>query len=154
MTGAADDSFARYEEQEKRRKTLAAELRLSTKTQLFNRLQSAGIASITVTFDGEGDSGQIEEISAFTRDNKPTAVPADSMTLRTAKFDGSGADQRTARFQDVLEHLCYAMLEDYQDGWEINEGAYGEFVFDVATGQITLTFNARFTGVETSTHTF
>ena len=77
-----DDSYARYEEQEARRKTLAAELRISTKAKLFDLLQAAGIARVTVTFDGQGDSGQIEDISAFSEANKPIKLPGSASPSR------------------------------------------------------------------------
>jgi hypothetical protein len=154
MTDDTGDSFARYEEQEKRRKALAAELRKATKAKLFDILQAAGIASLTVTFDGEGDSGQIDEISAFSKANTPLKLPRQRLTIQTAKHDGTGPDEASLTVEEVIEHLCYALLEDHHEGWEINEGAYGEFVFDVVTGEITLTFNYRISDVETSTHTF
>ena len=149
-----DDPFARYKQQEARRKTLAAELRLSTKAKLFDLLRAAGITRVAVIFDGQGDSGQIEDISAFSEANKPIKLPRKRLTIRTAKSDGSGADETTLPVQEAIEGLCYELLEDKHEGWEINEGAYGEFVFDVATGEITLTFNYRISDVETSTHTF
>jgi hypothetical protein len=149
-----DDSYSRYVEQEERRKKLAADLRISTKAKLFDVLEAAGIASVTVTFDGEGDSGQIEDISAFCKANKPRKLPKRRLTIQTAKHDGNGADETTLPLAEVIENLCYELLEDRHEGWEINEGAYGEFVFDVGSGEITLTFNYRMSDVETSTHTF
>ena len=41
-----------------------AELRPANQERLFDALSTAGITHVTVTFDGEGDSGQIESISA------------------------------------------------------------------------------------------
>lgn len=154
MTSDTDDSFARYQQQEQRRKKLAADLRISTKAKLLDVLEAAGIASATVTFNGEGDSGQIEDISAFCKASHPRKLPKRRLAIPTAKNDASGADEIVLTVEEVIEHLCYELLEDRHEGWEINEGAYGEFVFDVATGQITLTFNGRFTDVETSTSTF
>jgi hypothetical protein len=149
-----DDSFTRYEQQEARRKALAAELREATKAKLFDILEAAGIASLTVTFDGQGDSGQIDDTSAFSKANKPLKLPRKRLTIQTAKPDGSGPDETMLPVEEVIEQLCYELLEDQHDGWEINEGAYGEFEFDVCTREITLTFNYRISDVETSTYTF
>jgi hypothetical protein len=154
MTDGTDDSFARYQEQEKRRKALKAKLRETTKAQLFAILETSPIASVTVTFDGQGDSGQIEEIAAFSAANKRVKLPRQRLTIQTAKPDGSGPDETTLTVEEAIERLCYELLEEHQDGWEINEGAYGEFVFDAVTREITLTFNYRISDVETSTHTF
>jgi hypothetical protein len=154
MTDDTDDSFARYDEQEKRRKALAAELREPTKAKLFDILASHRVARVCVTFDGEGDSGQIEEIVAFDADSKPVDLPANRLTIQTAKPDGTGADETTLPLAEVIEHLCYELLEDNYDGWEINEGACGEFVFNVADRTLELTINYRVTDFDTSTQTF
>ena len=96
-----DDSFARYEQQEARRKTLAAELRISTKAKLFDLLQAAGIARVAVAFDGQGDSGQIEDISAFSEANKPIKLPGRRLSIQTAKSDGTGAEETTLPVKEV-----------------------------------------------------
>jgi hypothetical protein len=149
-----DDSFTRYEQQESRRKVLAAELREATKAQLFDTLRASGIARVSVIFDGEGDSGQIEETVAFDADSKPVDLPAGRLAIHTAKSDGSGPEETTLPFAEVVENLCYELLEDNYDGWEINEGAHGEFVFNAADRTIALTINYRFADVDTSTQTF
>lgn len=149
-----DDGYSRYQRQEQRRRKLAADLRISTKAKLFDALEAADIASVTVTFDGQGDSGQIEDISPFCKANKPRKLPRRHLAIQTANHDGSSADEETLTVEQVLEHLCYDLLEDDQGGWEINEGAFGEFVFDVTDRSLTLTFNARFSDFETSTATY
>jgi hypothetical protein len=41
------------------------QLRPGNKDRLFDGLMAAGITHVTVTFDGAGDSGQIESIGAW-----------------------------------------------------------------------------------------
>ena len=43
-------------------------LRPANRDRLFDGLIAAGITYVTVTFDGEGDSGQIESIGAWAGD--------------------------------------------------------------------------------------
>jgi len=148
------DDYTSHAAQEARRKRLAAELRVATKARLFEALHAAGIASVTVLFDGEGDSGQIVDVSAYASHNKSLPLPAGPLTVETAKWDGSGAEQATVPVKKAIENLCYELLEDKYEGWEINEGAFGEFSFDVAGRTITLTFNERISDVSTSTHTY
>jgi hypothetical protein len=45
---------------------------------------------------------------------------------------------------DALYQLAYDCLEEKHAGWENNEGAFGEFTFDVAARTATLDFNWRF----------
>lgn len=53
-------------------------LRPANKERLFDGLTAAGITHVTVSFDGEGDSGQIESIGAW---NGETAVDFPSVEI-------------------------------------------------------------------------
>ena len=55
---------------------------------------------------------------------------------------------------DAVESLAYDVLEKTHCGWENGDGAYGDVIFDVAEGAITLDYNERFTASENHTHTF
>ena len=53
-----------------------------------------------------------------------------------------------------VESLCYEYLEEAHGGWEVNDGAYGTFVFTVADGSVVLDFNLRFSDSENYEHRF
>jgi hypothetical protein len=55
---------------------------------------------------------------------------------------------------EAIEHLVYDALSETHGGWENNEGAYGEFVFDVPAEVIRLDYNERITASENYSHTF
>jgi hypothetical protein len=78
------DSYACYEQEEARRKALAAQLREATKAQLFDALLAHAVTRVTVLFDGQGDSRQIEETIATSADGKPADLPADRPTIQIA----------------------------------------------------------------------
>src|SRR3546814_11671667 len=67
----------------------AAKLVPENKARLFACLASAGITLVTVTFDGYGDSGQIEDVAAFIGD-QPAELPGG--TVDVMRLD-HGADQ-------------------------------------------------------------
>jgi hypothetical protein len=70
---------------------------------------------------------------------------------------GSTTGKITPRHKDLrqaIETLCYGYLEHEHGGWENNDGAYGEFTFDVAGRRIDLEFNARFTDSTLFNHSF
>lgn len=69
---------------------------------------------LRVTFDGSGDSGWIENKFVEGPD-----VPSD------------------------VEDFCYGELESNFGGWEINEGSFGEFTFDLKNKIIEFSFTAR-----------
>ena len=73
---------------------------------------------MTAEYNGEGDSGQVED-----PDFGPIEVPPG---LRPA-----------------VQDLFYDILEEYYGGWEIDEGSFGYFEWDVKQDSIHLIHHAR-----------
>ena len=143
--------FAAWEAQERERVRLAAEVRPGNKTAIFDALARAGITIVTVSFDGCGDSGQIESIDAFAGD-APAELPSEQIELAEPASDGGRPEQSSFSLRDAVEKLAYDFLEETHDGWENNDGAYGEFTFDVASRTITLAYNERHMESDYSEH--
>lgn len=124
------------------------------KAALFEALAAGGIGSVVVAFDGSGDSGQIEDVTAIRDDDQQTELPTGIVAYREIGFDAAEPVVGMVTVRDVLEHLCYSFLNQTHDGWENDDGAYGEFTFDVATRSITLDYNERYTATESYAHQF
>jgi hypothetical protein len=140
-------------EQERARKRLPDEILPANKTAFFDALAAAEVRSITVQFDGYGDSGQIEEIEIDSP--KPQVALLDAeIEFAQPTPDCHGVAHSSMTIREAIEHFVYGFLRDTHAGWEIDEGAYGEFKFDVASRRITLAYNERFTESEFSEHTF
>ena len=120
------------------------------KEAVLDALSQAGISRVTVTFNGEGDSGQIEEIS--TAEDK--SIAGVSVQTKHGPWGADKVETRETSLEDAIETLCYDFLEYEHGGWENNDGAYGEFTLNVQERTITLEFNGRFTDVFTTSHTF
>jgi len=116
-------------------------------------LSATAITSVTVSFDGEGDSGQIQDVTAFAGD-KPVELPQTSITVQQARWGIDGLRLTKQPLSEAIETLCYAYLEFDHDGWENDDGAYDEFTFTVANRRIALDFNARYTDIHNSTYSF
>ena len=116
------------------------------KRALFAVLALAGITRVTVTFDGGGDSGQIEAMEAFCGDDS-ASLPEGEVMLERHSYRSDEVEQIVLSVPEAIEDLCYALLGQAHGGWENNEGGYGEFVFDVAGDSIALDMNIR---IETS----
>jgi hypothetical protein len=125
--------------------TTEADTKDADRNAIFDVLAEIGIHTVTVGFDGYGDSGQIESIEAFDAAGNPLSLPDN----RPVRFRG---EETTLR--EAIETLAYACLEEAQPGWEIDDGAYGTFVFAVPDRSITLDHKARFTDVVSSHHSF
>ncbi|MGH6990445.1 MAG: DUF6878 family protein [Stellaceae bacterium] len=132
---------------------LHAELQPQNQAALFDVLAAAGVTLIVVTFDGYGDSGQIENIEAKAGD-AVVAMPAGEVEIAAAIWDQPEPSRSTVSIADAIERLAYDLLEQTHCGWENNDGAYGDFTFDVAERTITLDYNERYTASEYSQHVF
>lgn len=131
----------------------AAGLHATNKAALFAALAAAGVTLVTVAFDGYGDSGQIESIDARAGEAKTTLPAGPVEILSTDVFDDK-VERRTQPVSEAIETLAYGFLAETHGGWENNEGAYGEVVFDVSRDAITLQYNERFETSEYHEHEY
>lgn len=119
------------------------------KTALFGALNAARIATVEVTFNGYADDGQIDGIVANGEGGDADLRLINIEILRVV-WDNPVVAREIVALKDAIEKLAYDLLEQTFGGWENNQGAYGDFVFDVAERRITLNFNER---IETSEYT-
>jgi len=121
----------------------------ASREAIFDALVAIGAERIEITFDGYGDSGQIDNVAVTGRSETLTG----EVTVMCAPWTSSNETQK-CKLADAVEDLCYALLEQERAGWQDNDGAYGTFVFDVATRTVMLECHTRYTDVHTSVHNF
>jgi hypothetical protein len=136
---------------EQHRKALS-EAGEANKAVIFEALSAAGIDLVSVTFDGEGDSGQIENIIAHKGETQ-LPIADKTITLRSVSWDGKDLALRELPFREAIEQLCYDFLEQEHGVWENNDGAFGKFTLRVADQAVELEFNGRYTDTHTTSHT-
>ena len=134
--------FEAYMAQMRDHQRRIANARPANKEALFTALAAAGIATVRVTFDGCGDSGQIESLTAHAGD-VAKALPEVTVQFVVLQQGGDDIDCRSITLAEAIEHLVYDVLEEKHPGWENDDGAFGEFTFDVASRSITLDYNER-----------
>ena len=79
---------------------------------LFAALKDAGVTSVNIRYEGQGDSGQVEDV----------------------EFDGTNLDHPAIldRFSGELEDLGTHILEQhYNYDWYNNDGGYGDIEIDL-----------------------
>jgi hypothetical protein len=136
-----------------RHKELGAKANEVNKTVLFDALATAGITSIHVDFDGEGDSGQINGVSVLVGD-QPAQPPATHVILHQLRWGQTEPIISEFTLAEAIETLCYDYLEQEHGGWENNDGGYGEFTIDVVARTIELEFYSRYTDYNKFSHSF
>jgi hypothetical protein len=130
---------------------------------LFDTLQETRVVSIEVTFDGCGDSGQIE--SVVYEDHRGKEVSEPKLLVKgsfTGKHHEWDDEKKTfvevgggeGKVRDIVEQVCYDKLEASHGGWELNEGSYGTFNFDVLNRKVELAYNERIEEVRSSSESF
>jgi hypothetical protein len=100
---------------------------------LLAQLRALGVTRVAAEYDGGGDSGQFESVQLY----------------RQAEEIGETLD---ARIVDAVRDHFYDLLEVRHGGWENNDGAFGEFVWDVETDQLSHEHSMRY--METSTESY
>lgn len=136
-------------------KITPVETTVDLKDILFDLLAQEKINKFAVTFDGSGDSGQIEDVdledNILDKEVEGVRIPNGwqySTEGKTRIYD----DAKTIR--DIVDGICYDVLEQVAGGWEINSGSYGTFIFDVKKRKVSLDFNERIEDVNNSEYEF
>ena len=145
--------FSEWETLSALRTQLEPDLFQANQATLFQALDVDGVTRIVVTFDGYGDSGQIEDVQAQAGDGDVT-MPGSVIEIMAAVWGQTEPERSTVSIAAAVESLAYDVLERTHCGWENNDGAYGDIVFDIAAHTITLDYNERYTATENYTHSF
>jgi hypothetical protein len=99
------------------------------------QLQDAGVECVHIKYDGCGDSGQIESITYTDGNGKPVELAG-----------------KTTITEDQLMDLFYDLTQARHPGWENNDGAFGEFEWNLRDDALKHTHNDRFTDYDTTEH--
>ena len=131
----------------------AEETRSANKAVLFDSLVAAGVETVTVLFDGYADSGQIERIDVEPGEGT-VLLPPDRIEIVRTIWESPEIERQTLTVREAIEALVYDFLRQTHSGWEIDDGAYGVFTFNVAERTIKLDYNERYTSSEHFTNVF
>lgn len=130
---------------------------------LFDTLAKTKVSSIEVYFEGCGDSGQVE--SVYYKDSNGKGIDVSKKIVKgslttaymqysekTKQLEQGQSKEGTVR--EIIEEICYDKLAASHGGWELNEGSYGTFTFNVSTRKVSLEYNERIEEVRTSEESF
>lgn len=106
-----DDFSKRYQDHKK----AIAEANMLNKAVVFDALAAGKVTRVTIEFDGEGDSGQLNDITAFSGDTH-IKLPAIPVTLRRSQWNTDGLITQSEALDGAIETLCYDYLEQKHGG--------------------------------------
>jgi len=108
-TPNADSANSNFEAKRAAFNRLDAELQPRNKAVLFDALAAASVTHVIVSFDGSGDSGQIENIEVKAGE-ETAALPTHDVELARAEWGKSEPQRATVNIRDALEQLAYDFL--------------------------------------------
>lgn len=124
---------------------------------IFEQLRAAGASTITISFDGSGDSGSIESVDIYNAEGKRMQIDL-TVTYPTEKsswVDDKWVTETTEKempIADALEAYCYDELEKTQIDWYNNDGGFGEMTINLDDKvEIELEVNTRYTEYHSET---
>ena len=141
-----------FEAEDGRYLAALTQARTRNRAVLFDALAKVGITAVIVSFDGCGDSGQIENIEAKNADDLVDLLSDAVAIAKPEAWGSTNLLQTEGSLTELIEQLAYDFLSQTHSGWENNDGAYGEFTFDLAAGNVTLDYNERYTATDYSQH--
>ena len=124
-------------------------LYMDTLRRLFPVLLAHGVQQVTISFDGSGDNGSIQDIYYAA----PDGFDAAAITIEHARASSNFEDGQWIRtieliqstVPDAIEELVYDYLEETGVDWCNNDGGYGELVIDARDGTVSLDISVRYT---------
>lgn len=115
------------------------------KEHIIALLSPLGIVKVEASYDGEGDSGQINDIYAY---------KADHSTVDLAKSGpvSIGTDEQNTRsfasLHELIDEFAWDVLCHHHEGFENNDGGFGDIVIDVAENAVRIEHNWRISSSE------
>lgn len=131
---------------------------------IFDIFTGAGLAEVKVEYYGGGDSGDIETVSTspdFGKDlikqykvyQHTLAHTFDYKNLlsRGGMYSYTlSSELKLMPMMDALYEIWLTALDLLHCGWEINEGSYGDLIFDVPQRQCRLVHNQNYLETDTT----
>ena len=107
--------------------------------------------TVTVTFDGSGDSGCVDQAVYENGDFDGNAIQVTSLSTANEFVDGQWINTQVEARKSVdeaIEALTDDYLADTGVDWYNNDGGFGELVINVDEGLVSLDVNTRWTDLE------
>lgn len=115
-------------------------------------LRESGVRRVTVSFDGSGDSGSIDDIEYGDAAIDASTLMVEIEVIHRVLQGGQWVTNRVLEHKDLntaIEELTDDYLGETNVDWYNNDGGFGELTIDVDEGTVALEVSVRF--IESST---
>lgn len=127
---------------------------------LITFLRMIGGVQVVVSFQGGGDSGEIDEAKVYDKDGKELDISVSKLDWTTEKEvfkDGEWVqetEQDWVVVEDILRNATETMLENEGLDWYNNDGGQGMMTIDLLAEPPVITLNVGINYTQTDEHEF
>lgn len=127
---------------------------------LITFLRMIGGVQVVVSFQGGGDSGEIDEAKVYDKDGKELDISVSKLDWTTEKEvfkDGEWVAETEQDFvvvKDILRNATETMLENEGLDWYNNDGGQGMMTIDLLADPPAITLNVGINYTQTDDHEF
>ena len=118
----------------------------ASKEAFLSALRSIGVVSIEADYNGWGDEGQVDSITALRADNS-------EVNLKRHPCSIAGADH-IKTLEDLIEEFSWDAVQHFHDGFHNNDGGSGTVTIDVPTGRVKISHDDNVVETVHSEHEF
>ncbi len=123
----------------------AAEL-TNTKEACLGLLRNLGVVSVEADYNGWGDEGQVDTITAVKADNSEVNLKRHPYLLRD--------NDHIRTLHDLIEEFSWDAVQHFHEGFHNNDGGSGTVTIDVVTGHVKIEHDDNVVETVRSEHTF
>jgi len=116
--------------------------------ELMLNLSTRGIKAINVYYEGSGDSGAIDSVTATIDESKAQSWIEDPENASHYSKDGDIVPLTELEHQ-IIQDMSYEYILNNIGDWYNNDGGFGNITIEVPSGKYNCSNNMRITQVET-----
>ncbi|MGB3723075.1 MAG: DUF6878 family protein [Pacificimonas sp.] len=150
ITDEGKAAILNWEAEQKVRMEQREQILTENRIAVFAKLKNARITMVNIEFDGCGDEGSVQSVSAHGAKGE-MVIPEIEVDIGHAGYSGT-VSRSAMKLANAIEEIVYDILTIHHGGWENNDGAFGELVFDIDGGTISYQHHSRYTEVDTSSY--
>jgi hypothetical protein len=98
---------------------------------LTTQLKMLGVAKVGISFQGSGDSGEIDYIELYNANSEDIPMPTDMVAWTKQVYGEQKPETKQVKLRDALEDIGYRVLDETGMDWYNNEGGQGYVYLNV-----------------------
>ncbi len=130
-TDLVKSSLEHWQQERALRIAAAPEEARRIKDSLFPVLRTHGIAEVRINYDGYGDDGNIETVTAVTANGEAVDAESPVWDAFVATTEPRAVEDNGASVREAIDEVANWLLDLHCESYEDGEGGFGEIRLDV-----------------------